>query len=129
MFQESFKRVSWKIQGCFKEVSRVFQGGFKGASRKCQGCFMKVSGRRKFQGCLMIFKDVPLVFQRCLQEVSRKLSRCFNKSFMLHGTHRSFPSRKRACLLILGPRRRDRSLCSLCHFNIICLLSLESLIC
>ena len=40
-------------------------------------------------------------FQGCFKEDPRKLSRCFKKSFMLHGTHRSFPSRWRACFLYI----------------------------
>ena len=35
-FQEGFKRVSRKFQGCFMEVSRMFQGSFKDVSRKFQ---------------------------------------------------------------------------------------------
>ena len=42
-----------------------------------------------FQGCFMIFKGVYRVFQGS-----------FKKSFLLHGTHRSFPSRRRACFQI-----------------------------
>ena len=41
-------------------------------------------------------------FQWCFQSVSDKFQEKFEgvskKSFMLHGTHRSFPSRRRACL-------------------------------
>ena len=40
-------------------------------------------------------------FQGCFQSVSGKFQEKFEgvsiKSFMLHGTHRSFPSRRRAC--------------------------------
>ena len=54
----------------FKGVSRVFLGSFKGVSR----VFPKV-----FYGS---FKKIFKVFQR---------------SFMLHGTHQSYPSRRRAC--------------------------------
>ena len=38
VFQESFKGVSKKLQGCFKELSRMFQDSFKGDSRKSKGC-------------------------------------------------------------------------------------------
>ena len=48
----------------------------------------------------MIFKGIHRVFQRCFKEISRKISMCFKKCFMLHGTHRSFPSRRRACSCI-----------------------------
>ena len=43
-----------------------------------------------FQGCS---KSVSKVFQRS----SKKTLRVFQKSFMLYGTHCSFPSRRRAC--------------------------------
>ena len=43
-------------------------------------------------------KFISKVFYGCFKEVSRKLTRCLQKSFMLHGTHRSLPSRRRACL-------------------------------
>jgi len=46
-----------------------------------------------FQGCVMIFKGVSRVFQGSF----KKTFKVFQKSFMLHGTHRSFPSRRRAC--------------------------------
>ena len=46
-----------------------------------------------FQGCFMIFKGVSRVFQGSF----KKTFKVFQKSFMLHGTHRSFPSRRRAC--------------------------------
>ena len=59
-----------------------------------QGCLMKVSWEGSF-----IY--VSRVFQEFFKEVSRKRSRCFKKSFMLHGTHRSFPSRRRACLVFV----------------------------
>ena len=41
------------------------------------------------------------MFQGSFKEVSRTLSRCLKKSCMLHGAHRSFPSRRRACFFIL----------------------------
>ena len=64
--QGSFKGVSRKFQGRFKEVSRlsrkfqgcfkdaVFQGSFKGVSRKFQGCFIEVS--KVFQGRFKLSK-------------------------------------------------------------------------
>ena len=75
MFQESFKGVSRKIEGCFKgdfsgfqgylkevqrnyrEVSKVFQGSLKGVLRRFLGCFKEVS--RVFQERL---KDVSMKF-------------------------------------------------------------------
>ena len=41
----------------------------------------------------MIFKGVSRVFH----ESFKKTFKVFQESFMLHGTHRSFPSRRRAC--------------------------------
>ena len=59
VFQESFKDVSRKIEGCFneilngskvfKEVQWVFEEIFKGSSRMFQGSFKGVS--RKIEGC------------------------------------------------------------------------------
>ena len=48
-----------------------------------------------FQEC---FNGVSSKFQWCFEE----LTRMFQESFMLHGTHRSFPSRGRACLLSMS---------------------------
>ena len=44
----------------------------------------------------MILEGVFRVFQASF----KKTFKLFQKRFMLHGTHRSFPSRKRACLLM-----------------------------
>ena len=46
-----------------------------------------------FQGYFMIFKVVFRVFQGGF----KKTLKVFQKNFILHGTHRSFPSRRRAC--------------------------------
>ena len=46
-----------------------------------------------FQWCFMIFKGVLRVFHGRF----KKTFKVFQKSFMLHGTHHSFPSRRRAC--------------------------------
>ena len=62
--QGSFKGVSRKFQGCFKEVLREFHGSFKGVSRKFQGCLKEVS--RVFQGP---FKDVSRKFKGCFKKV------------------------------------------------------------
>ena len=74
-----FQGISHVCKGFFREVSRVFQEYFKVVFRKFQCSFIKASGRRKFQGCFMIFMGIHRVFQRCFKEVSRKLSRCFKK--------------------------------------------------
>ena len=61
MFQECFKGVPRKIEGCFnrvlsgfqihlKKVQRVFEENFKCTCRKFQGSFMEVSA--VFQGGL-----------------------------------------------------------------------------
>ena len=63
MFQGSFKGVSRKFPGCFKEVSRVFQETFKKVLRELQGCL----------------KEVFRVFHRSLKCVSRKFQGCFKK--------------------------------------------------
>ena len=68
----------------------LFQGRFKGVSEKFHG-------RGGFKDVSRVFND----FQGCFQSVSRnfkKTFKMFEKRFMLHGTHHSFPSRRRACL-------------------------------
>ena len=89
MFSGSFKGVSRKFQGCFIKVSKMFHKSFKDE---------EVS--RKFRRCFMIFKGVSRVFQGSFK-IAFKV---FQKSFTLHGTHRSFPSRRRACFYRI---RRD----------------------
>ena len=65
----SFIEVSWKVQECLKEVSRVFLDSFKGVSRMIEG---DISG---FQSCFkelqMEFLENSNVFQGCFKEVSR----------------------------------------------------------
>ena len=78
---------------CFKKVSRVFQGSFKGVPRKFQGCFKEVS--RVFQGSL---KGVSGKFKGCFKHIkslSKKVCFCCC-------CRRSFPSRRRACFLIIS---------------------------
>ena len=65
----------------------MFQRSLKGDSRTFQESFKGVS--RKIEGCFLIFKGVSRAFQENFK--------VFRKSFMLHGTHSSFPSRRRAC--------------------------------
>ena len=60
-------------------IIREFQGSFKDVLRKFQGCF----------------KKILRVFQKCSNEV------CFLIS-LLHGSHRSYPSRRRACSTFWG---------------------------
>ena len=77
MFYESLKEGCFEgVLRCFKEVLSVFH---------------------------VIFKEeiVSKVFSECFKGVSRKFQetfKVFQKSFMFYGTHRSFPSRRRACL-------------------------------
>ena len=71
-----------EFSGCFKEVSRVFDESF-----------MEEEVSRMFQGCFIFFKGVSRVFQGSFKTTFK----VFQKSFMLHGTHCSFPSRRRAC--------------------------------
>ena len=104
VFQESFKEDRKVFWGSFKGVSRKFQG----AKKKFQGCFKEVS--RVFHES---FKEVEVSrifhdFQGCsgsvskvFQESLKKTFRVFQKSLMLHVTHCSFPSRRRACYLTL----------------------------
>ena len=67
MFQESFKGVSRKFQGCCKEFSSKLKGYFTEVSRMFQESFKGVS--RKFQGCVM---EVSRVFQECCRGLYRK---------------------------------------------------------
>ena len=62
------------FRGCFKRVLKKLQGYFKNASKVLES-FKVVSGK----------------FRQRVKSVSRKF--CF---LILHGTHRSYPSRRRA---------------------------------
>ena len=55
---------------------------FEGVLRVFQGSFIDEEVLGRFRGRFMIFMGV---------------CRVFKKSFKLYGTHRSFPSRRRAC--------------------------------
>ena len=65
-----------EFQGSFKDFLRKFQGYIKNVSRIFHENF-----NEKFLGCI---KDVSMKF-------------CF-AIFFSHGSHRSYPSRRRACL-------------------------------
>ena len=56
-----------------------------------------------FQGFFMIFKGVSRVFQGSF----KKTLKVFKKILMLHDTHRSFPSRRRACSKPTSIRLQD----------------------
>ena len=60
--------------------------------------FMEEEVSRMFQGCFIIFKGVSRLFQGSFKK----------KSFMLHGTHHSFPSKRRACFITSGHSGRPR---------------------
>ena len=117
--------MQWGVKGSFKGVSSIFQGSFKGASRKINWCsekpLKKIQGRFKVsktnsKSVLWEFqrrvKKVSRVFKESVRCVSRKFHKksqgCFKNVSMkfcfsillLHGSHRSYPSRRRACLLI-----------------------------
>ena len=79
MFRECFKGVTRVLQVCFKSVSRVYPGGVKDVSRKFKD---------KLSGVYNMFQALLRVFQGC----------SVSESLLLHATHRSYPSRRRACL-------------------------------
>ena len=84
LFQGSFKGVLRKfkgVKGCLKSVAWVVKGCFKG-----------VDVSWKFQGC---FQSVLNVFQGSFKKIFKVIQR----SFMLHITHRSYTSRRKACSL------------------------------
>ena len=77
-----------------------------GASEKFQGCFKSL---------FIQMSRVPRIFHRSFKEISRKVLKCLVEckalvsvfqccyvfeSLSLHITHRSYPSRRRACLLL-----------------------------
>ena len=62
----------------------MFQDSLKGASRKFKGCF---------KGVLRVL--------RMIQGSFKKTFKVFQINFILDDTHRSFPSRRRACFSIL----------------------------
>ena len=88
-FQGSFSCVSRTVEGCSEKYLKVIQGNlkkvqslFQGSFKDVQGSFKKVSGLfyESFQGS---FKNVSFKF-------------CF-AILLLHGTHHSYPNRRRAC--------------------------------
>ena len=112
LFQWSFKwdsKVFKNLNGCFKGVSRSFQRNSKVVSRKVIDDSWELSGYlKKFK---WYFKCFSMQFQKVWKEVSRNFKTVasvfqenFNVSmkfcfptFFLHGSHRSYPSRRRAC--------------------------------
>ena len=101
------------IIGVSRVFSKVFIGPFdirwvfKGCFIKGLRKFMKLSRRGKFRDASRVFQYFQVSFQHvlmfpvCFKGVSSMLQETsgrFNKSFLLLGIHRSFPSRRRACL-------------------------------
>ena len=84
MLLETFQGDSRELQGYLKEVQILFHGSFK------------EDVLRKFHGCLK-------KYQVCIKKISRKVSSkfCF-VILLLHESHRSFPSRGRACFLFIS---------------------------
>ena len=74
---------------CLKGVIRDFQGCLASVSRVLQECFKDVSGKfkDKFSGVSKMFQALLRVFQGCSAF----------ESLLLHATHHSYPSRRRAC--------------------------------
>ena len=82
MFTESFKGVSRKFQGCFKDILTMSQGSNRGISRVLQVRLKRVS--RSFKGVSRVFKrlktcvrEVFMVFQEHFKEVSERVSKKF----------------------------------------------------
>ena len=71
-------------------ASRAFQGSFKGVLRKLKWYLKKVSS----------------VFSENFKQSFNSVSKIFNKilfcNFVLFGSHRSYPIRRRACFLKFG---------------------------
>ena len=90
MFRKTFKGDSEKVQISLKEV-------LKGVLREFEGSFKDVF--KKFQGCL---KKVSRVFQENFTKSFMGVSKVSMKFFSIcltHESHRSYPSRRRACFL------------------------------
>ena len=98
-----FKGSSKKIECCSKIPSRVIQGSFKVIWKKFKGCFKAVS--KTFQGVSRVFKEVSSVFQENLKRSFKGVSKMFQWSFAIlffYGSHRSYPSKRRACFISLN---------------------------
>ena len=97
MFQGRLRGVPSDLEGRFKGASRASKRCSKGVSRDFQGSFKDVL--RKYKGCL---RKVSSVFQENFKQSFKDVSKMFNEvllcKFVLHGSHCSFPSRRRACL-------------------------------
>ena len=87
VFHGNFKGFSRVFQGLFKESSRAIQGSFAGCSKGCQGCSSLFLG------------SVSKVFRGSF----KKMFNVFLKNFIMFDTHRSYPSRRRACSFLGHP--------------------------
>ena len=97
--QGIFKGVSRKIEGCSEIPLKVIQGSFKVSKSNSMGIGSFKYALRKFQGWL---KKVSSVFRENVTKSFKGVSKKFLSSFvfailLLHGSHRSYPSRRRAC--------------------------------
>ena len=70
VFWWSFKGVTWMFHESYMENWRVFWGSFNVVSRKFQGCFLKISRKRKHQGCFKGVSWFSRVFPKCFKKVS-----------------------------------------------------------
>ena len=95
--KSSFKGVSRKIKGCSKRPSRAIQVRFKGIEKKFKEFFIGV-----FMAVSRVFKDSVKCVPKKIQIKFQEFSRMFQWRFvfallLLHGSHRSYPSRRRSC--------------------------------
>ena len=67
----------------------MYQGSLKGVSWQFQLCFKKVS---------RVFKESAKCVPRKFQIKFQEFSNTFLQFLLLHGSHRSYLSRRRACL-------------------------------
>ena len=103
VFKESFKSAqkryqgaTRKFQGCCKNISRVFLRRLKGVSRQSQRHSKEVSRVFK-ESVKCVLRNFKQKVSRVFQNVSIKF--CFAILF-LHESHRSYPSKRRACFLM-----------------------------
>ena len=128
-FQGRLKGVSRHFHSRYKEVSRVFKESVKcvlrnfkkkKVSRVFQECFNEVlfcnfvlalissqlpeQKEGLFRSKKSSIQNLSLPKKKC-QEYFKKVSRVFQLSFfmifLLHGSHDSYPSRRRACLVLI----------------------------
>ena len=89
MFEEIFKGLSREFQGCFNED--------RGCSKRSS--ILKGASQRHFKevsGVLQSVKRVSRKFQNNFKGVSRMFNEVWFPLLFLHGSHRSYPCRRRA---------------------------------